>query len=102
MDLGQYVLHTAQFQHVAHARPRFDAGARARGNQDHATGPKPPDDPMRDSVALELDALLTLHAFLGVLGGLLYCGWHFVGFAVTAGDSSPAIADNDQRVEAEA
>ena len=39
---------------------------------------------------LQLDLLLPLQRFLGVLGGLLDGGRHFVGLAVAAGDAAVA------------
>ena len=50
----------------------------------------------------ERDLLLPLERLLGVLGGLLDGGRHFVGLAVAPGDPARAVADDDQGVEAEA
>src|SRR6059058_5917712 len=53
-------------------------------------------------IALEGDAALAAQGVLGVLGGLLHGGGHFVGLAVAAGHAAALVADDDQRVEAEA
>src|SRR5439155_26999707 len=47
-------------------------------------------------------ARLAFHAPFGVLGRLLDGGRHLVGLAVAVRDPAPAVADDDEGVEAEA
>src|SRR5262249_25383331 len=102
VDLGQDVADAGDLQHVADAGAGLDAGARAGRDEDDAAAAVLADDAVRDGVALERDALLALHRLLGVLGGLLDGRRHLVGLAVAGGDAPLVVADDDQRVEAEA
>src|SRR5262245_61764757 len=90
------------FENIAHARSRLDSGARASRYQDDPAAAEPPDDTVRDGLAPELNLLLPLECFLRVLGGFFDSRRNFVGLAVATRNPAAPVADDDQRVEAEA
>src|SRR5262249_20697667 len=102
VHLGQDVADAANHQRVADAGAGLDAGARAGRDQDHPAAAVAANHPVRDGVALELDARLAFHAALGVRGRLVHGGRHLVGLAVAVGHAALGVADHDEGVEAEA
>ena len=75
-----------------------DAGSGHGGHEEHTSGPEFTDHRMRDGSALELDPV---HLLVGVLDALLDGRGYLIGLAVTPGHLSPAVADDDQGIEAE-
>src|SRR5262249_34090906 len=90
------------FEHVADAGARFDTGAGAGGHEHHLAAAVGADDAVRNRGAAQRHFRLAFHALLGVLGGLFDRRRNFVRLAVAVGGPAVLVADDDQRVEAEA
>jgi hypothetical protein len=95
-------MNAGQFQNIADAGARFDAGTRPGGNHDNLATTKSADDSMRDRVASKGDTGLAFDGFLGVFGGLLDSRRNLIGLAIATGHTAASIAYDDQRVKAKA
>src|SRR5262245_21595333 len=100
MHLGQNIADAAGFEHVADARPRFDAGAWAGRHEDHFAAAVLADDAMRNGRVAHLYLLLAPHSTRCILDGFFDRRRNFVGLAIAIGDTSLLIADDHQGVEA--
>src|SRR4029079_7734252 len=97
--LGQHVVDTGALEHRTHRTTGDDAGTRSgRTQQDHACGSLTPDRVRNGALdARDLEDLL-----LGLLDTLGDGRGNFLGLAIADAHGAIAIADHDERGEAEA
>ena len=97
--LAQHVVDAGALEHGAHRTTGDDAGTGAGRTQQHDAGSLLALDGVRDRA---LDARDLEEVLLGLLDTLGDRGGHLLGLAVADADGAVAVADHDERGEAEA